>query len=216
MPTAILLADQSVMFTRGLQSILRQDLGYTRVNAVHSCHEIAQSIHKYHYTHLITGTDFTDGSSLPLMSSLQAVSPGLQVMLLSSLPACIYSPILKKLRLQAHAPKDSSDLQQLTAEFQIFLNGCYRIDALENMADVSPFRNLSIGELEVLCMLLQDMGTTEIAKRGGKKQNTICTVRSRILEKTGAESVDHLKMIAMFFNPGNSRKTRLHYGPATF
>ena len=70
--------------------------------------------------------------------------------------------------------------------------GCPKFTQLEKQFKKEGFFNLSKREIEILCVIAEGLTTEQIAERFRISENTVETIRKRLLLKSGAHNMPHL------------------------
>src|SRR5579872_6019644 len=85
MERVILLADDELLFRRGLITLLNSNFSVNNIDEVSNCGDLMQYLKNKTYTHLITEAVLTDGSTSSVLPSIRERFPELQIMVLTNL-----------------------------------------------------------------------------------------------------------------------------------
>jgi len=196
----LLLADDHAMIRMALRLTLENNLHFKNIEEASSCSELLSMLNKHAFTHLVTDLMYKDGSALEIMSNIRALFPKLRIMVCSQLPKEVYFPVLQRHGVTQYAEKSDAG-SVIEKQLKMFLSdkGSVKNKSLANKSG-EVFGNLSQRELEVLHYLLHGNKMVDIAAMLNISNNTVYTLKSRIMEKTGATSMKELYDLAKAAN----------------
>jgi DNA-binding NarL/FixJ family response regulator len=199
MRPVILIADDHSLIRNGLKLYIQYDLGYYDIQEVATCHDLMNELVKKEYTHLILDIILSDGNTLEIIPNIRKVYPALNILAFSMQPEGIYANALQQYGIRQYLSK-TADETEIIKSLEKFLKN----EAPERTVNApnhhNPFSALSPRELEILHYLLKGLGTKEISTVLNIKMNTVSTLKTRILEKTGGTSTRELLELASLYN----------------
>jgi two-component system invasion response regulator UvrY len=184
----ILLADDHSMILKALRMVLELQFGHSCTRSVTSCKEVLDELRNEGYTHLVLDINLADGNSIDMLPAIRGFFPSLKVMVFSMHPANIYAEVLRRRYGIHHYISKSAKEGEIMATIQHFFQ--YDQKHLHSTTSVvsgspsNPFLRLSRREQDVLHHILLRKATGEIANALKLRNNTISTLKKRILEKT--------------------------------
>ena len=199
MTPTILLADDHIMISKGLRKLLELDFGYRDVESVTSCNAVLRFLKKRPFTHLVMDIGLSDGSALEVLPVIKQLYPDTKVMVYSAKPPSVYERGLQRFGVFHYLSKEA-DEQETIRRFRLFLRDPEQIKAKEQVEVESPFSCLTSRQLEVMHYLLQGKTGNEIAEALNVKSNTISTIKSQLLERTGTKNMIELTALANLYS----------------
>jgi two-component system, NarL family, invasion response regulator UvrY len=199
MTPTILLADVHVMISKGLRKLLELDFGYRDVESVTSCNAVLRTLKKRTFTHLVMDIGLSDGSVLEILPVIKDLYPDTRVMVYSAKPPGIYERGLQRFGVYHYLSKEA-DEQETIRRFRHFLSELETVKAKEQHGLESPFACLTGRQLEVMHYLLQGKTGNEIAEALNVKSNTVSTIKSQLLERTGTRNMIELTALANLYS----------------
>jgi DNA-binding NarL/FixJ family response regulator len=140
-------------------------------------------------------------SGIALIKRLKSEKPKLRLLVLSMHGEQQYAARALKAGASGYLTKDSAADQLLVAIRKIAAGGVHISDAaaagLVGSIDKSPHETLSDREFEVMRLLVEGLGPTEIGERLHLSVKTVSTHKTRILEKLGVGGTAELVRYAM-------------------
>jgi two-component system, NarL family, invasion response regulator UvrY len=140
-------------------------------------------------------------SGLDLIKRLKTAKPKLRILVLSMHGESQYAARVLKAGAAGYLNKDSAAEALLGALRKIAAGGVHIGDAaaasLLEAGDKPPHETLSDREFEVLRLLVEGLGPTEIGERLHLSVKTVSTHKTRILEKLGLKSTAELVRYAL-------------------
>jgi DNA-binding NarL/FixJ family response regulator len=194
----ILLADDHIMISRALRKLFEIDFGYRDTESVTSCAAVLKMLKKRQFTHLVIDIGLSDGSALEILPVIKDVYPGLKIMVYSAKPSGVYGRGLQKFGVDYYLSKDASELESIR-QFRIFLGGLETCRP-KPAPTVSPFSTLTDRQLQVMHYLLNGKSGVEIAEALNVKTSTVSTLKSQLLERTGAKNMMELTALASLYS----------------
>ena len=188
------------MIRMALRLTLENNIGFKHIEEASSCSELLSMLNKQVFTHLVTDLMYKDGSALEIMPNIRALFPQLRIMVCSQLPKEVYFPVLQRHGVSQYAEKSDSGAN-IETQLRIFVSDETPIRSIPSANKSNDvFTTLSQRELEVLHYLLQGNKMVDIAASLNISNNTVYTLKSRIMEKTGATSMKELYDLAKAAN----------------
>lgn len=195
MATKILIADDHPMVRRSIRLICKNkkiDLP----DEIESCRELLRALKKEAYTHLILDLLLSDGSSLTLIPQIFDAYPNLKILVYSMQPEALHAnTIWQKFGVQ-YLPKNEKEIETIKRITEFLLD--QRPPAPKSMDQDNPFHRLSPREKDILPFLIEGYSTKDIADRFDIADNTVRTLKKRILDKTAARDVAALRKLAAY------------------
>jgi DNA-binding NarL/FixJ family response regulator len=189
----ILLADDHSMILKTMRMTLELNFGNPVAATAATCEELLAELRAGDYTHLVLDINLRDGSSLPLIPEIRRQYPSLKIMVLSMHPSAIYADVLKRrYAIDDYLSKSAPENETMAAIRRFFTNA--PVPAAPEIVD--PFARLSPRERDVLRQILDKKATGEIADALKLRNNTISTLKKRILEKTRTANTLDLQVLA--------------------
>jgi DNA-binding NarL/FixJ family response regulator len=140
-------------------------------------------------------------SGIDLIKRLKLERPKLKILVLSMHGESQYAARVLKAGAAGYLSKDSAAGMLLNALRKIAAGGVHIGDAaaasLLHAGDKPPHESLSDREFEVMRLLVEGLGPTEIGERLHLSVKTVSTHKTRILDKLGLGSIAELVRYAM-------------------
>ena len=200
MSTAILLADDHFMLSKGMRKVLEYEFGYKSIRSVTKCSEILKELNKGTYTHLILDIGLADGSSLEILPTITRLYPELNILIFSAKAGVAYQRALHQYGIRNFLSKEEGEEETMEALRRFFYRNGKEAPVLEDGIVDNPFAHLTGREMEVLHYVLKGMGSNEIGDFLNIKQNTVSTLKSRIFEKTATTNLKELLDLATMYH----------------
>ena len=200
MNTAILLADDHFMLSKGMRKVLEYEFGYKNIHCVTKCSEVLKELNKKTYTHLILDIGLADGSSLEILPTIKKLYPSLNILIFSAKPGVAYQRALHQYGIRNFLSKEEGEEETMEALRRFFYRSGKEGSGLGEGLVENPFADLTAREMEVLHYILKGMGSNEIGDALNIKQNTVSTLKSRIFEKTGTGNLKELLELATMYH----------------
>src|SRR5690242_338158 len=105
----ILLADEHIMISRGLQVVLDQEFGYKQVTCVRSRLGLLRELEKAVYSHLILDVTLSDGSVLDILPAIVGRQPGLPILIFSGKAVALYRRVLSQYGVRYFLSKEADE-----------------------------------------------------------------------------------------------------------
>ncbi|KAK6023509.1 transcriptional regulator, LuxR family [Ostertagia ostertagi] len=194
-------ADDHTIVRTGLQVVLELKFGIGNIYEAASCAETLSILKKHQPTHLIVDMMFKDGNVIEILPTIKSLAPDLKIMVYSMLPTEIYLPTLQRFGINHYMPKDSTQ-EEIITQLGAFIRG-YGIYGTQEVIEqivINPFASLSPREFEVLHYLLSGETLGFAAAALNLHKNTVFTLKSRIMEKTGVKNLKGLIDMAILHN----------------
>jgi DNA-binding NarL/FixJ family response regulator len=194
----VLLADDHKIVRDGLKRILS---GNIEVAAEAASGDEALALVKAHdYDVAVLDMSMPGLSGLDLIKRLKIEKPKLRILVLSMHGERQYAARALKAGASGYLNKDSAAEQLVGAVRKIAAGGVHIGEAAAASlvaAEKAPHEALSDREFEVLRLLVEGLGPTEIGERLHLSVKTVSTHKTRVLEKLGLKSTADLVRYAM-------------------
>ncbi len=197
---SILIADDHSMIRKGLKLYMQLNLGYTDIHEVGTCNELMRELVQRKYTHLVLDVILSDGNSLEVIPNITRLYPALNILVFSMQPREVYGEAIRQYGIEYYLSKSVGEDEILNTLRQFLHNEAPQKRTVAGSQQENPFTALSPRELEILHYILKGTGTKMIADTLNLKMNTISTLKTRILEKTGAGNLRELMELASLYN----------------
>lgn len=135
-------------------------------------------------------------SGLALIKRLKAEKPGMRMLVLSMHGEQQYAARALKAGASGYLTKDSAAEQLVKAIRKIAAGGVYITETAASTL-ISGDKGLSDREFEVLKLLVEGLGPTEIGEKLHLSVKTVSTHKTHILEKLGLKSTAELVRYAL-------------------
>jgi two-component system invasion response regulator UvrY len=196
----ILLADDHKIVRDGLKRILAAtgDLQVTGETA--SGDEVLALVKANDYDVAMLDMSMPGLAGIDLIKRLKIEKPALRILVLSMHGEQQYAARALKAGAAGYLSKDSAGEQLVAALRKIAAGGVYITDAAAAgllQAGGTAHEALSDREFEVMRLLVEGLGPTDIGERLHLSVKTVSTHKTRILEKLGLKSTAELVRYAM-------------------
>ncbi len=196
----ILIADDHAVVRKGLKMILSKTADIVVAGEAANGAEAVEMISRNDYDAVVLDISMPGRNGLDALKQIKAYNPKIPVLILSMHSGKDYAVRCYKAGAAGYLTKESTAEEVLTAIRKVAAGGRHINPA---MADKLPFAwesdvveishgRLSDRELQILCMLVEGKGTTEIAEELSLSSQTISTYKARILEKMNLPSMAHV------------------------
>lgn len=204
----ILLADDHMIVTDGLELLINRLLPQAKVTAVRDFDAVLKFLHHTKAQLVVCDINMPGGNDFSMVRKIKDLQPNTKLLLLTAYDARLYGRRYLDEGADAYVSKNAE--ASAFGEAVLFLLGKgfakfimtgdgRRIYQTENA--VSPLTQLSNRELEVAQLLVDGQGILEISNLLQVQSNTVSTYKMRIFEKLNVKSVPAL--VAVFHNFNN-------------
>jgi DNA-binding NarL/FixJ family response regulator len=197
----ILLADDHAIVRDGLKRILAGQGDFQVTGEAASGDEALTLVKANDYDVAMLDMSMPGLAGLDLIKRLKIEKPALRILVLSMHGEAQYAARALKAGAAGYLNKDSAGEQLVAALRKIAAGGVHITDAaaasLLQTGEKPAHETLSDREFEVLRLLVEGLGPTEIADRLHLSVKTVSTHKTRILEKLGLRSTAELVRYAL-------------------
>lgn len=181
----LLIADDHAMTRKGIEIIAKYEWHIKDINSVSSLAETKNIIAKKSFTHLILDVSFGDGNSIEIIDYILLLQPQISILIFTMHPKHILDGFLSTKGIKWVVQKDLPE-EKITDILKTFLfeknSGNLDIDSMNKF---ELFHMLSPRELQIFQLMIKGVKTNEIAIELDVKNNTISTLKNRLLQKVG-------------------------------
>jgi len=198
--TRIVLADDHKIVRDGLKRILAATTDLEVAGEAANGDELLRLVKSTDHDVAVVDMSMPGLSGLALIKRLKDEKPKLRVLVLSMHGESQYAARALKAGASGYLNKDSAAEQLVAAIRKIAAGGMHIGEAAAASlvaAEKSPHETLSDREFEVLRLLVEGLGPTEIGERLHLSVKTISTHKTRILEKLNLGSTTELVRYAL-------------------
>ncbi|WP_262148854.1 response regulator [Chryseobacterium foetidum] len=195
-----LLADDHSLIRQGIE-ILIEDLGFEGdVFHASTLQKVLDCVEENNIEMLVIDAAFPDGNSLEIIPKLKLNNPDLKILVFSGLEESDYALRFLNAGANGFLTKVSEEEEIKSAVTKVVEEGRYissvtqglLLNSLQKSNQQNPLDKLTKRELEVVKMYVDGMGNLEIANELGLKQNSVSTMKKRVFEKLGIDSLVEL------------------------
>lgn len=195
-----LLADDHSLIRQGVE-ILIEDLGFEGdILHASTLQKVLACTAENNIDVLVIDAAFPDGNSLEIIPELKTKYPELKILVFSGLEESDYALRFLNAGVNGFLTKVSEEEDIKNALMKVIVEGRYissvtqglLLNSLQNSSHQNPLEKLTKRELEVVQMYADGMGNLEIANALGLKQNSVSTMKKRVFEKLGIDSLVEL------------------------
>jgi DNA-binding NarL/FixJ family response regulator len=197
--TRIVLADDHKIVRDGLKRILASTDLQVAAEAADG-DELLKLVRTADYDVAVVDMSMPGLAGLALIKRLKAEKPKLRILVLSMHGESQYAARVLKAGASGYLNKDSAAEQLVSAIRKVAAGGVHIGEAAAASlvaAEKSPHEALSDREFEVLRLLVDGLGPTEIGERLHLSVKTVSTHKTRILEKLNLGSTAELVRYAI-------------------
>jgi DNA-binding NarL/FixJ family response regulator len=198
--TRVLLADDHKIVRDGLKRILGATSDLQVAGEAADGDELLKLVKAGDYDIAVVDLSMPGLSGIALVKRLKSEKPKLRVLVLSMHGELQYAARVLKAGASGYLNKDSAAEQLVGAIRKIAAGGVHIGEAAAASlvaAEKSPHEALSDREFEVLRLLVEGLGPTEIGERLHLSVKTVSTHKTRILEKLNLGSTAELVRYAL-------------------
>ena len=196
----VLLADDHKIVRDGLKRILAATADIEVVAEAADGDEVVRLVKAGDYDIAVVDMSMPGLSGVALIKRLREEKPKLRILVLSMHGESQYAARALKAGASGYLNKDSAAEQLVGAIRKIAAGGVHIGEAAAASlvaSDKSPHETLSDREFEVLRLLVEGLGPTEIGERLHLSVKTVSTHKTRILEKLKLGSTAELVRYAL-------------------
>lgn len=195
-----LLADDHSLIRQGVE-ILIEDLGFEgKIFHASTLKKVLECMDENTVDVMVIDAAFPDGNSLEIIPELKEKNPELKILVFSGLEESDYALRFLNAGANGFLTKVSEEDDIKNAVTKVVEEGRYissvtqglLLNSLQNSSQQNPLDKLTKRELEVVKMYVDGMGNLEIANELGLKQNSVSTMKKRVFEKLGIDSLVEL------------------------
>jgi len=199
--TRVLIADDHKIVRDGLKRILASAADLEVAGEAASGDEALALVRANDYDIAMIDMSMPGISGIALLKRLKAEKPKMKLLVLSMHGEHQYAARALKAGASGYLTKDSAADQLLGALRKIAAGGVHISDAAASALVASPAQSshesLSDREFEVMRLLVEGLGPSEIGERLHLSVKTVSTHKTRILEKLGVGSTAELVRYAL-------------------
>ena len=198
--TTVLLADDHKIVRDGLKGILSATTDITVAAEASSGDEALKLVKANDYDVAVIDMSMPGLSGIDLIKRLKSEKPKLRLLVLSMHGEHQYAARALKAGASGYLNKDSAAEQLVSALRKIASGGVHISEAAAATllsAEKTAHQDLSDREFEVLRLLVEGLGPTEIADRLHLSVKTVSTHKTRILQKLNLGSTAELVRYAL-------------------
>jgi DNA-binding NarL/FixJ family response regulator len=199
--TRVLIADDHKIVRDGLKRILASAADLEVAGEAASGDEALALVRANDYDIAMIDMSMPGISGIALVKRLKAEKPKMKLLVLSMHGEHQYAARALKAGASGYLTKDSAADQLLGALRKIAAGGVHISDAAASALVASPAQSshesLSDREFEVMRLLVEGLGPSEIGERLHLSVKTVSTHKTRILEKLGVGSTAELVRYAL-------------------
>ena len=197
----VLIADDHKIVRDGLRGILAANAGLQAAGEAASGEEALALVKANDYDVVMLDMSMPGLSGMDLIKRLRIEKPKLRILVLSMHGERQYAARALKAGASGYLNKDSAAEMLVGAIRKIAAGGVHITEAaaatLLQSGEKSPHEALSDREFEVLRLLAEGLGPTEIGDKLHLSVKTVSTHKTRILEKLGVGSTAELVRYAL-------------------
>lgn len=207
----VLIADDHPVVRRGVIQTLTEEFTDCEVIEAQTAAELLALVRSGDWSVIILDISLPDRNGLDVLKELQTDYPHLPVVVLSMHPEDQFAARMMRAGASAYVTKDSAS-EELAHAVRLAIAGRkymspaltqrLAMEAVMEEGDKSPV--LSDRELQVLCLIAEGKGLSEIADVLILSVKTVSTYRSRLLEKLNAKT--NADLVHYAFTNGYVRK----------
>lgn len=195
-----LLADDHSLIRQGVE-ILIEDLGFEGdIFHASTLQKVLSCVAENEIDVIVIDAAFPDGNSLEIIPELKTNNPELKILVFSGLEESDYALRFLNAGANGFLTKVSEEEEIKNAVLKVVEEGRYissvtqglLVNSLQKNNQQNPLDKLTKRELEVVKMYVDGMGNLEIANELGLKQNSVSTMKKRVFEKLGIDSLVEL------------------------
>jgi two-component system invasion response regulator UvrY len=187
----VLIADDHAVVRRGLRQILEEATDIKLTGEASTGREVLRALHENWYDVLVLDISMPEITGLEILQDLRKMNPRPKALILSMYPEKQFAVRALKGGAAGYLTKDSAPEELLTAIREVASGKRYITQQLAEIladeilvdSDKPAHESLSNRESQVLRLLAQGKGSSEIATELMLSPKTISTYRTRILEK---------------------------------
>ncbi len=198
--TRVVLADDHKIVRDGLKRILASTTDLLVAAEAGNGDELLKLVKVDEYDVAVVDMSMPGLSGIALIKRLKSEKPKLRILVLSMHGESQYAARALKAGASGYLNKDSAAEQLVGALRKIAAGGVHIGEAAAASlvaAERAPHETLSDREFEVLRLLVDGLGPTEIGERLHLSVKTVSTHKTRILEKLGLGSTAELVRYAL-------------------
>jgi DNA-binding NarL/FixJ family response regulator len=187
----VLVADDHVMFRRGLKMVLEDTPDMVVADEAGTGREALAKALKGNFDVLLLDISMPERSGFDILKDLKQLKPELPVLILTMHAEDKYAVRVLKAGASGYLTKKNAPDELVSAIRKVLAGGRYVSESLaEKIAfelqeggEKPPHENLSDREYQVMCLIATGKSMSDIAEELSLSVNTVSTYRARILEK---------------------------------
>ncbi len=185
---SLLIADDHAMTRKGIEIVAKYEWHIKDIHSTSSIAETIDIIRKKTFTHLILDISFGDGNSIEIIDEIKLLQPTIEILIFTMHPKQILDGFLATKGIKWVVQKDIPE-EKITEILSVFLfepnDGNLQLDSLNKY---ELFHSLSYREMQIFQLMIKGVKTNEIAIELDVKNNTISTIKNRLLQKVGIKN----------------------------
>ena len=192
-----LLADDHSLIRQGIFFLIDEMELETEIFQTSNLQQTLEKIKNAPIDIAIIDAHFPDGNSLSILKEIKSIRPQMKVLIFTGIDENVHA--LKYINAGANGflSKMSEEEEINHAVKEMINHGEYiskstqskLIDSVQNPSLINPLLRLTERESEIAQMYSEGLGNLEIANRLDLKQNTVSTIKKRILEKLEVDTI---------------------------
>ncbi len=213
--TEFIVVDDHPLFRQGLVSVIENHERFKVTGEASSIREAMDCIEQHPPHVLLVDIALKQENGLELVKTVKALHPGILQLVISMYDEIIYASTALKAGARGYVMKQEAaetlmEAVETILNGKIYLSGDMRermLDALFNQnsgnAELDPVKQLSVRELEVLRLIGQGFGVSEIAESLNLSAKTINVYRDNIRNKLIIDNAKSLRKFAIKWTKSN-------------
>lgn len=184
----LLIADDHAMTRKGIEIVAKYEWQIKEIFTASSISETLETVKNNTFTHLILDISFGDGNSIEIIDEIKTLLPEIEILIFTMHPKQILDGFLATKGVKWVVQKDIPE-EKITEILRVFLfeenDGNLQLDSLNKY---ELFHSLSYREMQIFQLMIKGVKTNEIAIELDVKNNTISTIKNRLLQKVGIKN----------------------------
>lgn len=192
-----LLADDHSLIRQGIFFLIDEMKLETEIFQTSNLQQTLDKIKNNPIDIAIIDAHFPDGNSLSILKEIKTICPEIRILIYTGIDENTHALKYIKAGANGFLSKMSEEIEIKYAVEEMINHGEYiskstqskLIDSVQNPSLINPLFKLTEREIEIAEMYAAGLGNLEIANRLDLKQNSVSTMKKRILEKLEIDSI---------------------------
>jgi DNA-binding NarL/FixJ family response regulator len=202
-----LLAEDHGIVIKAVQIMFETEFREHTLETVKNSKDLLNALRQNNYALVIIDLELEDGNTLPLVTQILQLYPGINILIFSGKPEELYARKLYADGIKGYLTKQTSDKEVIDAIRTLLKGEQYMSEKMTTTMieqpwhnNSNPFDQLSPQEMQVALLMQQGKKPSEICQALHLQSSTVATYKMKIFTKLNITNVIELKQLFTTYN----------------